>query len=250
MFKARDQKSIARRAQAPVGSWSLVVKSSNSSVSPFARGYGALSATLKATGRATVKGTLGDGTKMSVQSRTLVGDNGMCCVPVRADLYSKKGGVGFVMWFKNGRLFSVTDESEWIAAGKNGAFRTSVTTLNTTAPGTGVVEGEMDFQLSGFDEGGTIKGMKAVVDPTLDIVTVSGRKWAGTSDTLFKATANATTGLLTGSMTFFVGSEARPRKVKGTFSGVVMGGSGYGSVVVKGEGSWAAKITACGSCVD
>ena len=250
VFKARDQKSIARRAQAPVGSWSLVVKSSNSSVSPFARGYGALSATLKATGRATVKGTLGDGTKMSVQSRTLVGDNGMCCVPVRADLYSKKGGVGFVMWFKNGRLFSVTDESDWIAAGKNGAFRTSVTTLNTTAPGTGVVEGEMDFQLSGFDEGGTIKGMKAVVDPTLDIVTVSGRKWAGTSDTLFKATANATTGLLTGSMTFFVGSEARPRKFKGTFSGVVMGGSGYGSVVVKGEGSWAAKITACGSCVD
>ena len=113
LFKARDAESVARRVQTPVGSWSLVVKSSDSTVSPFARGYGTLNVTVKQNGRATVKGTLGDGTKVSVQTKALVGDDGMCCVPVRADLYSRKGGLGFVMWFKNKRLFSVIGKSSF-----------------------------------------------------------------------------------------------------------------------------------------
>ena len=82
------------------------------------------------------------------------------------------------------------------------------------------------------------------------MVSVSGRKWAGTELTGFKATANARTGALKGSFTFLTGDAQRPKKVRGTFAGAVMGGAGYGSVVVKGEGSWAVKVTPCGGCSD
>ena len=101
--------------------------------------------------------------------------------------------------------------------------------------------------LDGFDEDVKIKGMPVVVDPTLDVVEIAGDRWVGSTVTYFRATANA--GVLKGSMKFQVVDGKRIRKVKGTFVGVVMGGSGYGTVYVKGVGSWAVKLVACGSCV-
>lgn len=64
------------------------------------------------------------------------------------------------------------------------------------------------------------------------------------------ALANAKSGALAGSMTFFTGDADRPRRVVGSFAGILMGGSGYGTVVVRGVGSWAAKIAPCGGCSD
>ena len=247
VFKAKDAASVARRTARPVGYWNVVLKSADPEVSPFAGGYGTLSVGFGANGRATVKGALGDGTKVNVKSQVIIGEDGMSCVPVRADLYGKKGGIGFVLWFKDGKLFSVTDEAKWVAAGRNGSFETAVGVSFTTSPGPGKTDSELDFMLDGFDEDVKIKGMPVVVDPTLDVVEIAGDRWVGSTVTYFRATANA--GVLKGSMKFQVVDGKRIRKVKGTFVGVVMGGSGYGTVYVKGVGSWAVKLVACGSCV-
>jgi hypothetical protein len=169
-------------------------------------------------------------------------------VPVRADLYGKKGGLGFVLWFKGGRLFRVMEESAWSASGKNGSFKTDFGVICTPQPGPGSSDSEMDFALAGLGGNASFGGQPVVSFPSIDLVKVNGNKWLGTAATGFKATANAKTGLLSGSVTFLVGSGDRPRKVRGTFAGVVTGGAGYGTVVVKGVGSFAAKIAPCGSC--
>ena len=66
----------------------------------------------------------------------------------------------------------------------------------------------------------------------------------------FSAKCNARTGILSGKMTFFTEkADGRVKKVNGKFSGIVMGGSGYGTVVTK-EGTWAVKIAVCGGCGD
>jgi len=250
VFKARDPESSASAAKCPSGVWNLVVKSSDASASPFAGGYGTLSAQIKAKGAVSIKGTLGDGTKFSAKSKAIIGEKGISCVPVRADLYGKKGGLGFVVWFKEGRLFSAEDISKWVAAGKNGSFETAVGILSTTSPGAGSVDGEVDFVMSGFDDSTLIKGRPVVVDPTSDIVEVKKLGWKGTEQTRFAARCSAKTGELSGSMVFYTGTDRALSKEKATFSGIVMGGTGYGSVLVKGVGSWAAKLTACGSCSD
>ncbi len=250
VFSAKDADAVAKAKRCPSGTWSLVVKTADASVSPFSAGYGALSLRIGSRGSTTVKGYLGDGTKVSVSTKAIVGEDGISCVPVRADLYGKKGGLGFVAWFKDGRLFSVENVSQWVADGRNGKFAAEVGVLSTTSSGYGSVEPELDFTLSGIGEGDEINGRPVVVDPTYDFVEVKGLKWRGTEATMFSARCYDKSGLLDGSMVFYTGSAKKPRKVKGSFKGIVMGGAGYGTVVVGGVGSWAVKITACGSCSD
>jgi len=154
------------------------------------------------------------------------------------------------MWFKNGKFLSVTDIAPWVAAGKN-AFETTYDVNTTTSSGTGTVpeDEEMDLMLVNFNENELISGKAVAVDPSMDTVTVSRKKWVGTETTLLRATCNKA-GTLKGSFYFMVGDEAKPKKVRGKFTGIVMGGSGYGTVFLKDTGSWAVRISACGSCSD
>ena len=246
VFKVNDEMSRARAETCPRGIWNLVLKPLNSAVSPFARGYGTLSVDIKSKGKVKISGTLGDGTKVNASAQAIVGENGICCVPVHLGLYSKHGGLGFVIWFKNGKFLSVTDTSPWVAWGRN-SFTTTYDVISTTSPGMGSVADEMDLMLS-LPEGTTISGKAIVGDPSADIVTVTRNKWEGTDATSFKATCNAKTGALNGTLAFKVGDVKKPQRVKGLFTGIVMGGSGYGTVLVKNEGTWAVKVTACGSC--
>lgn len=251
VFKAKDAAAKSRRATAPSGVWSVVLKPSDKEVpSPFARGYGALSVQLKNNGSGSVSGVLGDGTEVNVKAQAIVGDDGVSCLPVYASLYGKKGGFGFVLWFKNGRLFTSTAVGPWVSAGRN-AFAANYTLGFTMSPGMGEPLDEMDLSVEDVDETTTIRGLPLAWSPSDDIVEITGTKWTGTALSGFTAKCTARTGQLKGSLKF---STVRPngaiRKVKGTFTGVVMGGSGYGTVVVTGEGSWAVKVAVCGSCSD
>lgn len=248
VFKSKDAMAKALAAKSPEGTWNLVLKSVDSTVSPFAGGYGTLVVTVKANGSAKVKGTLGDGTRVSAQAQAIAGENSLYCVPIRADLYGKRGGIGFVLWFKDGRLFSVADESEWAAVGRSGNFSTAVKVTNTLSPGYGELPDEVDLLLGGIDEETTINGQKIIGDPTLDIVKISGNKWTGSAATCFTAKHNAKTGEMNGSLTFLTGDSNRPRKVRAKFYGAAMGGSGYGTLVIKNVGSWPIGLMPCGSC--
>ena len=251
VFKAKDAAAAARRGAAPSGVWNVVLKPADAvAPSPFARGYGALSVQLKNNGAGSVTGVLGDGTKVNAKTQAIVGDDGVSCLPVYASLYGKKGGFGFVLWFKNGRLLTSSAVSPWTAAGRK-PFVANYTLGFTMSPGMGEPLAEMDLIVEDIDEATTLRGLPLAWSPSDDIVEVKGSKWNGTKLSGFTAKCTARTGQLKGTLAF---STLRPngavRKVKGTFTGVVMGGSGYGTVVVTGEGSWGVKIAVCGSCGD
>ena len=251
VFRAKEGLAKELVDKSPVGVWGLVVEStSKEQRSSFARGYGALALELKKRGRAKVSGVLGDGTKVSVAAQAIAGENGLVCVPVYASLYARRGGIGFVAWFKDGMLLSVEQVSDWVAAGKY-AFSTPVKITHTMSSGMGAVPEEPELTIAGFPESTTLGGMALVEDQSADEVHTHGRKWLGTEQTGFYATCNAKKGLLSGRMKFRVadGSE-RTTTVPGKFSGVVVGGAGYGAIVVSGEGSWPVKIAVCGSCSD
>ena len=249
VFKEKDAASAAMAAECPVGTWSLVVgNDSVGEVSPFARGYGALAMEFKKAGKVKFSGTMGDGTKVSCTAQAIAGGNGLVCVPFVANLYAKRGGAAFLVWFKNGRLLTVDGISKWKAAGKY-QFENDVSVSATMSPGAGSVPERLDLTISDPPE--TLGGMALVEGQAADEVVVKGRKWSSSEFVLFNASVAAKTGLLSGSITFRVKKpNGGEKKVKGTFKGIVMGGSGYGSVVVKGEGSWAVKIALCGSCSD
>ena len=251
IFKGGKDNAKAVAEKCPVGTWGLVVEpnpAAGIAVPPSARGYGALSLELQKHGRAKVSGVMGDGTKVNVSAQAIVGENGLVCVPVYASLYAKRGGIGFVAWFKDKTLLGVEQIGEWISAGKE-SFSLPVKMIHTMSPGFGAVPGELELNIANFPAATTLGGLVLVEDQSFDEVIVRGRKWAGTETTGFSAMCNARKGLLSGMMKFRVdGGNGQEKTVAGKFFGVVVGGAGYGTVVVKNEGSWPIKIAVCGSC--
>lgn len=246
VFRGKDADSKARAAKSPVGTWSVVLKPADEEApSPFARGYGALSVQLRAKGKARIKGWLGDGTSVSLSSQAIVGEKGMSCLPVCA---KKKGsGIGFVIWFKDGRLFSIDTVSKWQSKGSQD-FVATCTPSSTMSAGIGVIDEKLDLEIDGL-ESVLYEGLPPIGDPSLDEVTVVGKKWLGTEVSRLKLTLKSGTGLLSGSMRIdFEKTDGHLKKIKGVVRGVVMGGAGYGTLVIRGVGTWPVKITACGSC--
>ena len=251
IFKAKGSDATALAEKCPVGTWGLIVEAkpaAGETVPSFARGYGALSLELRKRGRATVSGVMGDGTKVKATAQAIIGENGLVCVPVYASMYSRRGGLGFVAWFKDDMLLSVEQISYWTAAGDVG-FSIPVKMTYTMSSGMGVVPGELELNVANFPATTTFGGMTLVEDQSFDEVSVVKKKWRGTEMTSFSALCNAKKGLLSGSMKFRLAEgDGGEKTVTGKFSGIVVGGAGYGTVVVKGEGSWPVKIAVCGSC--
>ena len=252
VFKTKDPLATGRRSAVPSGIWSVVLKPADAvAPDPYARGYGSLTVQLRNNGVGNVSGSLGDGTKVNVKVQAIAGNNGVSCLPICANLYGKRGGFGFVLWFKNGRLLNVSDVSPWKAAGRYASFVANYKPSFTMSAGMGEPPGEMDLTIEEFDETAPIRALPLAWSPAEDVVEMKGAKWKGTQQTYFSANCTARTGQLKGTMTF---STVRPngsiKKVRGKFTGVVMGGSGYGTVFVPGEGTWAVKIAVCGSCSD
>ena len=226
VFVAKDELARKRAADAFTGTWNLVLKPSDSKApSAFSRGYGTLTVKVGAKGKATIMGYMGDGTYVNVISQVILGEDGRACLPVLKSLYSRKGGFGFVIWFRNGRIYSIADVAPWVSGGKN-VFTANYTPSFTMSPGYGEIEDELELTLGGLD----------LLE---DVVSVKRTVWTG-EETGFKACFSSKTGALKGRMT----------ALGGKFYGVVMGGSGYGTIVVPGTGSWPVKIAVCGGCSD
>lgn len=250
LFKCKDDLARKLVGTCPVGTWSVVLKAADKvAPSEFSRGYGALSVSVADNGKAKIVGNMADGTKVGATSNAIVGDNGMACLPVYVPLYSKKGGFGFVIWFKHGKILTFEDVAPWVCADKKHPFTSTYTPTSTMSAGIGIVPEELDLVLSGLD--GKMGGLPLQVDPSEDIVAAAGTKWVGTEKSGFTARLTKKTGLLKGAMTFLLDRGAKkPKKVKGSFAGIVLGGSGYGSVLVKGLGCWPVRLAACGACGD
>lgn len=256
LFGKHDEKAVTLSADAPKGTWSVVLKPSDSvSPSSFARGYGSLTVEVRSKGKAKISGTLGDGTKVNVSSQLIVGDTGMSCLPVLAPLYGKKGGFGFVIWFQNGKLLCFQDVAPWVCADRSHPFTAAYVPLATASKGPGELSDatEMELTISNFD--GEVLGLPVADDPTSDEIELvkSGLNYRlyGTSVTSFSASCNKSSGLLKGKMKFRVTRpNGKTKTVSGSFTGCMMGGSGYGTVLVKRDGTWPVKIAVCGGCSD
>ena len=244
-FIAKDAAAKARTAAYETGAWNLAM-APVAGAPAMAGGYGSLTVTLKAKGKAKVSGRLADGTRVNVNAQAIPGDDGILCVPVDADLYSKKGGFSCVLWFREGVLFNVTDIGEWTAAGKT-PFVTGWKALFSGRPGFSGTDPEMELVFASLPS--AINGLEVVSDPDLDEVSVTGTKWKGSPLSWLSATCNPKTGVVSGKLTFVTLREnGKEKKVKADVTGVVIDGKAYCSVLVKKNGSWAAKVLSCAEC--
>lgn len=243
-----DLEGQARAAALKLGTWSLAMRSEVSDYA-FAGGFGTLTVTVKAKGKAKLSGKLGDGTKVSVSGKLIAGEDGVFCLPVVATPYRGKiGGFSCNLWFKNGWLIHVTDISEWKRT-TNEEFSVKWTPVYTALPGTGEIAEDMELL---FNEPPTeLQGLPLVADPEADSIVASGNKWKGTDVSGFSVRVTMRTGAFSGSMNFYADKGGgRIKRTRAEVYGVVIGGTGYGTVLVKNAGSWAVKVSACAACED
>ena len=216
---------------------------------PLAGGFGTLTVTVKAKGKATVVGRLGDGTKVNVSGQLIAGEDGIFCLPVVATPYPrKKGGFSCNLWFKHGWLYNVTEIGMWKRVAKD-AFEVAWWPVYTADSGSGVISDEMELLFDAPPE--TIGGLPLARDPEADSITPRGAMWKGTDVSGFSARLTARTGAFSGTMTF-LGDKGggTTKRTRANVYGVVVGGTGYGTVLVKNVGSWAVKVSACAACED
>ena len=244
-FLAKDPDARLRSALYEQGTWGFVMNPSTPD-----GGYGTFSISLKARGKATIRGTLGDGTKVNLTRQVIPGEDGAFCLPLIANLYKGgKGGFSCNLWFKNGWFFNVTDIGPWrnVDTATVPAFNRSWRPIYTALPGAGDVAAEMELVFKNMPT--EFDGQPLAISPEFAGVWVSGNKWRGDGISRFDARCTSTTALLTGSMAFMTQrANGKIRHIKARVGGVVVGDAGYCSVVVPRKGSYAVKISACAAC--
>ena len=243
-----DLEGQGRATALKTGTWSLAMRSEVSDYA-FAGGFGALTVAVKTKGKATVSGKLGDGKKVNVAGKLIAGEDGIFCLPVVVTPYrGKKGGFSCNLWFKNGWLINVTDVSEWRRTDGE-EFSVTWTPVYTALPGAGEISEDMELL---FNEPPTeLQGLPLVAAPEADSIIASGNKWKGTDVSGFSVRVTERTGTFSGSMNFHAdGGGGKIKRTRADVYGVVIGGTGYGTVLVKNVGSWAVKVSACAACED
>ena len=251
VFATKSESAQNLAAIMPVGVWGLVVENTSKGEIPAtAKGYGSLSLKTMKSGKVSITGYLGDGTKVSSSSQAIIGENGLVSVPVLVNMKSRREGLGFVVWFKDGKILSVEEVSNWTCK-KEGGFDLPVKVSYTMSAGIGNVPPEMDLSIAGFTGKTLVGGLTLDEDPSIDVVEVAGKKWKSSGASGFSAVCNLNTCKLSGKMVFRAHKDnGREKKISCNFYGIVTGGSGYGTVVMKGAGAWPVKIAVCGACSD
>ena len=251
VFAAKKNDDVARERTATLtkGVWGLAMRPSVSNHTAFANGFGALSVSVGAKGRAKVSGMLGDGTRVGIAGQIIAGESGVVCLPIVARPYSgKRGGFSCILWFKNGWLINVTDVSEWQSMKEEG-FSVKWSPVYTALPGMGSLVEDMELLFN--DPLTELDGLPLTKDPDADRIIVSKNKWKGTDVSGFSVRLTAQTGFFSGTMSFYLDKgNGSVKRTKGTVNGIVVGGTGYGAVLVRNVGSWAVKVSACAACED
>lgn len=204
-----------------------------------------------AKGKAKVTGTLPDGTKVSVTSQLIVGEQ-WCCLPV---IYAKKSSFAFVLWFdRNGDFDSTSGLTDWKGKGFQVVWRDTVSVSAVRN-----IAANASFQL--LDAPNAIDGAEVVqaLLPQNVPVEVAGTKWSiakaekvaldksgnlayGSNPAALKLSYTAKTGLFKGSCLFYTRTNGKLKKHKAAIHGVVVNGVGYGTVAIKKIGCWTIAI--------
>ena len=222
----------------------------------LAWGYSPLAITVGAKGKTTVKGTMVDGSKVSAKTQLICGD-GVCCIPVVAQLYSKKGGVAFNIWLSDDGTISIGEMGVWDATMSKTPFKAWLDENSPIAKVASSLPAEMAFMLSGEPE---IPGADILYDflPWEVVVNTAGRwmppaagnvKYSKEADDFvdvkdssnpagLKLSYVSKLGTFKGSFNIYADIGGRVKKYKANVSGAMVGQRGYGSATVKGVGSW------------
>lgn len=229
------------------GQWPVVLATSDNGGSDFARGYSGISAKVSANGKVKVSGYLGDGAKAGASAKVIVGEDGIACVPVVANMYSKKGGFGLLLNFQDGKLAAVDGVSAWRADKKPATFTARWGTVyKNAAPGSGATPADMVLNLkNGFGDLESLGGYAIAINPDTDPIAVAGKKWTGTKGiTDLSVTFTAASGLFKGTMNVYCrDANGKVKKVKAQIYGASVNGEPYGTLVIKNVGSWGIQLS-------
>lgn len=244
--------------------WAIALPTGEASgdAAALAHGVSMLTVSVGAKGKTKVKGTMADGTKVSVASQLLVGD-GCCCVPVLVPLYSgKKGGFAFLLWLSEDNE-GVWGLSAWDASQRSGGtftatFADPLMDVAGRSSSLGSVSFQMDefFDLENADPSYSPDGTEIDATtarwklPKADAVKFSkddgwhvpdGKEYGNPAG--LKLSYTARNGTFKGKFRVFAETDAgRSKKYTANVSGIVVDGVGYGTALIKKVGSVPVKI--------
>ncbi len=202
-----------------------------------------------AKGKARLTGVMADGTKVSATKlQALLSEDGSTvCIPVIVPMYKGKlGGFGFTTWLAANGKVDASGVSGWDASSSTTAkFTADLSCVDATllaAP----ADGQYTFAVDADEFPATIGSLPVLTDmlPQTSTVTSKSGKLSAAADsvTKLKISRVATTGLFKGSFLAYTQNGTKMNKKTVSFNGVIVNGTGYGAVKVKGEGTAAVTL--------
>ena len=202
-----------------------------------ADGWSGLSLTVAAKGKVKVAGTLSNGVKVSVASQLLVGEGGVCVIPV---VVTKKAQLAFNVWLTDegvevvgidgamaGAVAGLTGDAKFrIDASAALWSKLSGTVLTEQLPDNVSVNGGVKWTLSKAGKVAYVKGTKDV-DPDKALDNPSG----------LKLTYKAKDGTFKGSFKAYADNGGKLKATTVNVTGVLVNGVGYGTATIKKVGS-------------
>ena len=207
--------------------------------------YQTMTVTVANKGKVKVAGTLADGTKVSVSSQLLVGEE-WCCVPV---LVTKKVQMAFVLWLPKdatgrtdatGRVPpSVVGLGENVKVGKPGTLKSGAAfRIDAAVFAAAWGQAALPYLPDGVPVGG---GSKWVLPKAGKVMYVKGttdvdESKAGENPSGLKLTYKAKDGTFKGSFKAYEDVNGKPKGVTVNVTGVLVNGVGYGAATIKKVG--------------
>ncbi len=236
---AQNKFTTKRTASKALGTTALAKWQGTWSVAwPDADGWSGASLSVAAKGKVKVSCVLANGTKVSASSQLLVGDGGVCAVPV---VITKKVKLAFNVWFSDAGVEVVGLDGA--VAGKAGslksgaAFRLDAAALSslwgqTALPylpdGVAVAQNGNKWVVASGAKAGKVVYLKGTTDVDADKL--------GDNPSGLKITFTAKTGTFKGSFKAYADVNGAPKSTKVNISGVLVDGVGYGAVTIKKVG--------------
>ena len=202
---------------------------------PSARGWGALSVTVKARGKVSVRGTLADGTRLTASSQLLVGESS-CCIPV---ISTRLAEPAFAVWLTRAgasvRVAGLEDavfSSVGASLASGAEFKVDSEAL-VSALGSALLTEYLPngFRVKAADtkwlvEDGALAG-KVRLDKTTGTLSTTSKNWAS-----LKLSYVARTGLFSGSFKAYLLADGKLKTKTVKVAGALVNGKGYGTATV------------------
>ena len=204
-----------------------------------ADGWSGFSLTVAAKGKVKVQGVLADGTKVSATSQLLVGEGGICAIPV---VIAKKANVAFNVWLTDDGVEVVGLDGE-VVVGKLMSLKAGAQfSLDVEAFSALLGDGAYAKYLPdglAVAQNGTkwivADGAKAGKVQLAKDGMVDDSK-AGDNASALKLTYTAKTGTFKGSFKAYTQVNGKPKAVTVNVTGVLVDGVGYGAATIKKVG--------------